>query len=206
MRYIAIGLSLLLGACGQRVQSDVTAYHSLAQPLAGKTFTVIPDERQAVSQEWRAYADLVAQRLEQKGLSNVPSSPDIAVFLEYGINDGKTAPSTLPIYGQTGGGTLTTTGTAAGVPVSGRIDSRPADWVVGYSGSAATYTRVVKVWMFDTRRTLAEKRLVPVYEATAKSIGSANLNAVMPYILEAVFTDWPGKSGETKAVWTSVKG
>jgi hypothetical protein len=73
-------------------------------------------------------------------------------------------------------------------------------------GSAATYTRVVKVWMFDTRRTLAEKRLVPVYEATAKSIGSANLNAVMPYILEAVFTDWPGRSGETKAVWTSVKG
>lgn len=60
------------------------------------------------------------------------------------------------------------------------------------------FGRALKITIFDAEQSLASKKPVVVYEATATSAGSTgNLNVVMPSIVNGVFKDWPGPSGTT---------
>jgi len=204
MRYIALVLAVLLGACSTtpRVQTEVTAFHTLQEAPTGKTFAMVPIPDQEGSLEWRNYANLVSRRLTNKGLVRVDyaSEADLAVFLTYVIDGGRTTVSSVPVYGQTGGGTTTTTtGYVGRTPISGSTYTPPTFGVTGYAPVEDTvYTRRVRVYILDAKRTTANKPAV-VYESTATSVGSIpNLNVVMPYIMDAVFNDWPGQSGTTQ--------
>lgn len=53
--------------------------------------------------------------------------------------------------------------------------------------------------MMDAQQSVAQKKAVMVYEATARSVGSTgNLNVVLTTIIESMFKDWPGNSGVTQ--------
>src|SRR5690606_15585976 len=96
----------------QTVNSNVTAFHSIT-PGEAESFTVRPDNSQAGSLEASSYSRLIADRLEQAGWASA-SSGDVLVTFAYGIDNGRTELGSVPIYGQTGGGTTYTTGSVYG--------------------------------------------------------------------------------------------
>lgn len=201
---IVIALAALgVGACGTRVQTDVTTFHTLQSVPAGQTFVMIPLKSQEGSLEYQTYAGMVSGRLARKGLipSERVTGTDLAVFMSYAIDDGRTTVSAAPVFGQTGGGTTTTTtGYIGRTPIYGTSYTPATYGITGYAPVEDTvYGRAVTVVILDAKRTVAENKNVVVYQATAKSTGSSgNLNVVMPAILNAMFTDWPGKSGTTE--------
>lgn len=203
MRLIVLILALAVSACATRVNSDVTAFHTMTEAPRGKTFFMTPTAKQEGSLEWRSYANMVAQRLEKNGLvrANSMASADYAVFLRYAIDGGTTSVSSTPITGMTNpGGTSTTVGMVGSTPVYGSTYTPPTYGIVGYStDETTTYGRAVRIDIVDIKQTAATRKVVSVYEATATSSGSiGNLNTVMPSILDGVFTDWPGVPGTTQ--------
>lgn len=201
--FLAVVAALMVCACGTQVQTNVTAFHTLQSQPRGQTFVMIPLKSQEGSLEYQTYAGMVASRLAQKGLVPVQQATgaDYAVFMSYAIDEGKTTVSAAPIFGQTGGGTTTTTtGYVGRTPVYGSSYTAPTYGITGYAPVEDTvYGRAVKIIILDAKRTVAEGKNVVVYEVTAASAGSSgNLNVVMPPILDAVFEDWPGKSGTTQ--------
>lgn len=206
----AIALMLFLLAC-RGVQTELTPFHTFsdAATAQGKTFIVLPNKAQEGSLEWATYSNLVAQKLESKGLRRVESAraADYAVSLTYAIDGGRTTSSSIPVFGQTGGGTTYTTGTVGSSSVSATSYTPPTYGVTGYSTSTDTvYGRAVRITIMDVQKSLAQNKRVLVYEATGKSEGSTgNINVVLPSIIDAMFVDWPGKSGVPQTQSTPVR-
>ncbi len=198
-----IVIALLLGACGQ--QGNVTTFHTINENLAGKSFELVPGEKQQGSLEWETYADLVALKLEEKGLRQVgeQSKADYGVFVFYSIDSGKTSVSAMPIVGQTSAGrTTTTTSYVGGMPVSQTSYTPPTYGTTGYVPiSQTTFSKGLIISILDFQKSVAERKPVTVYEARVTSTGSTNtLNEIIPAMVGAVFQDWPGKSGGTRHV------
>lgn len=205
-----VALALMAGGCATQVETNITAFHTLQNGGRGQTFVMIPYEDQEGSLEWRTYAGLVSQQLVAKGLVTVEriADADLAVFMAYAIDRGRTTVSTVPMYGQTGGGTTsTTTGYVGSRPVYASTYTPPTYGVTGYVPVEDTvYGRALKIIIIDAKRSFAEKKPVPVYEATATSTGSSGtLNVVMPSIVNGVFKDWPGPSGVTQKQATPLR-
>jgi hypothetical protein len=201
---VLVLLALFAAACAPtQVQTEVTAFHTLPDAPRGKTFVMVPYKNQDGSLEWQSYSNLVARQLQRNGMVRVQSisEADFAVFMAYAIDGGRTSVSSVPVFGQTGGGTTTTTtGFVGSTPVYGTTYTPPTYGVMGYAPVEDTvYGRAVKIVMVDVKRTTQERGLVTVYEATATSSGSiGNLNVVMPAIVAGTFKDWPGPPGATR--------
>jgi hypothetical protein len=84
-------------------------------PAAGVTLAVLPLGSQEGDIEFSKYAGLVRDQLRARGygLTENPSGARYWVTLAYDIN-GRLVQSQVPIYGQTGGGTTTITGSFGG--------------------------------------------------------------------------------------------
>ena len=129
-----------------------------------------------------------------------------AVFIAYAIDNGTTTTTVMPIFGQTGGGTTTYSGTTLG-SVGG----------VGYSGMSSglaytpptygqigavpvtntVYNRALLIDIVDVPASTKDK-VATVFEAKARSAGpSGNIAAVLPNMIAAAMKDFPGKNGET---------
>ncbi|MDP1837357.1 MAG: DUF4136 domain-containing protein [Reyranella sp.] len=207
----AIALMFLMLACA-RVETVVTPFHTFAQSSPqGKTFIIMPSKTQEGSLEWATYSNLVAQKLESKGLRRVQSAraADYAVSLDYAIDSGRPVTSSYVDYGQTSsGGTSYTTGYVGNTPVTASTYTPPTYGVKGTSTRTDTYYgRVVRITIMDVQKSLAENKRVLVYEATGKSDGeTGNINVVLPHIIDAMFVDWPGKSGVPQTQSIPFKG
>jgi hypothetical protein len=103
-------LALTLAAC-QSVNSDVTVFHNL--PDSGpRTFSLAPAEGQSL--ETASYLNLVADELTQRGWTHKQTGGDLLVRIGYGVDNGQTVTSSIPLFGQTGGETSFTNGTISG--------------------------------------------------------------------------------------------
>jgi hypothetical protein len=195
----------IVAACMGGVETTLTPFHTFPDAAApqGKTFIMLPSASQEGSLQWAQYSNMVAQKLESKGLRRVDNArtADYAVALYYGIDGGRTEVSSYPTYGQTSPG-VTSTGYVGSRPVS--IYTPPTYGYTGTSTSSNTvYGRAIRINIMDVHQSMAQNKRVLVYEATGKSEGtSGDINAVLPSIIDAMFIDWPGKSGvsQTKQV------
>ena len=105
-------LFVLLSGCASFVETKISAFHELEQPLSGMTYSLVPYKEQESSLEFQSYAKIVQYELEKRGLTEAPfNQAKYAVFMFYGINDGKQVVSSYPILGQTGTSNSYTTGT-----------------------------------------------------------------------------------------------
>lgn len=210
IRIMVVALALLLGACGNYVETEVRTLQNLQGSVSGKTFMMVPDDSRANDLEWQHYAGMVAARLQGKGMRRMTPGPgaDYAIFIKYGRTAGETSVSSVPIFGQTGGGTTsTTTGYIGRTPVSGSTYTPPTFGVVGVgTQQTTTYGRAVGIQMIDMAQSKATGTLVTVYDGRAISTGeSGNLMAVMPYMIDAIFIDWPAPNGSTITRRVSMK-
>jgi len=205
MRNILLTLVFaLLAGCASFVETKVSAFHELEPSLSGVTYALVPSKEQEDSLEFQAYAKLVKVELEKRGMTEAPlNQAKYAIFMFYGIDNGKEVISSYPIFGQTGTSSSYTTGTVTSygnmATYSGTTYKTPTYGVVGSGTSSDTvFTRYLNIDIIDIAKS-GNGKVKKVYEGKAISSGSSGqLAPVMPAIVKSVFEDFPGKSGASR--------
>jgi hypothetical protein len=202
-------LALLLTGCVTTPPNEIittsTPFHGVNHAERG-TITVQPiDKTQEGSLEFNTVVEYVLVKFRENGY--VPLAPNqnsnFVAYITYGIDNGKTTNTTVPIYGPTGGGTTFSSGTVTiGSKVgnySGSSTTMPTYGMVGVVPyQDTTYKRLVNI---DVYRKQDNIQPVKVYEVRAQSIGSCgNINMVLYKILDGVFLNFPGVNGQTKTI------
>ena len=155
---------------------------------------------------------LVRQQLNKFQYREATSdeTSEVAIALSYGIDSGKERLASVPIFGQTGVSSSTTYGTLNTYgnygTYSGITTYTPTYGVVGSSTVSRTeYSRGLWLYIVDAK-SVGTKNLNVLYEASVKSSGSsAQLSRVMPAMIEALFKEFPGKSGGTRTEATAMQ-
>lgn len=205
MRNIVLALLFaVLSGCATFVETNVSAFHELEKPVSGVTYALVPTKEQEGNLEFQTYAKIVKSELEKRGLTEAPfNQAKYAIFMFYGIDDGKQVVSSYPIFGQTGTSRSYTTGTVTSygntASYSGTTYKTPTYGVVGSGTSTDTvFKRYLNIDIIDIAKS-GNGKVQKVYEGKANSSGaSGQLAPVMPAIIRSVFEDFPGKSGASR--------
>jgi hypothetical protein len=186
-------------------------FHEIPEKGSGHAYVLIPFKEQIGSLEHKSYESVVKRQLSTKGFRDVPvDNAKFAVFMRYGIDDGKQVMNTYPIIGQTGVSSSYTTGSLSSYgrygSFTGTTQYTPNYGVVGTGVTTNTvYTRFFNLEILD-KNALAENKIVKVYEGKVISEGAeGQLPVVMPTMIKALFEDFPGKSGSTRLSILSIE-
>ncbi|MEM6681320.1 MAG: DUF4136 domain-containing protein [Pseudomonadota bacterium] len=199
-----VGLALGLAACAQNIKSDVARFHQLQTVPQGATFAIVPQNDERIgSLEFQQYASLVRAKMVQQGFTpvNAGNASDLVVSLDYGVSDSDQVIRSRPGF-VGGAGFGFGRGFHPFYGVGGGFGPG------GFGGpdvySYAVYTRNVGIQVY--RPSLADdKPNTVVFEGRVESVGrDKRLPEVMPYLVEALFTDFPGESGVTSKVKVKV--
>ncbi len=209
-------LAMLVGAasgCASYLTAQVTSFHEAGDKrLAGRSFAIVPTQEQADSLEFRAYAALVRDALVREGLpAAAEGQGELRVAMRYSVNSGQAVTYGYPAYGYASYGPAW--GWAPyygpGVMMHYPWPAYPVSYgVVGTSYSQAMlYRRELRVEITDPRAGGNEGKGGRVFEGTVVSEGeSASLAPVMPAMVRALFSDFPGPSGVSRRVQVSLDG
>jgi hypothetical protein len=207
-----VAAAWMMTACTQ-VQTTITNVHNLPDDLTGKSVFILPTDDQSGRAEYQLYATDVSEKLKAKGMQVTEeiSNADYAAFVEYSIDGGTSMTSTIPIIGQTGGGTSYQRGTVNTTSSYGYGSSTstyrgttttPATYgVVGSNTVTNTvFNRRFSLSLVDIAASDAEnKELVYAYEGKVVSLGTTNnFMSVSRCLINALLDNFPGISGSTK--------
>lgn len=201
---LSAAIVVLLSNCST-VQSDVTRFHTLPPRGSGETFTVqSASSRSAL--EFGAYATRIASHLQAYGWSQAPlESANYIVLVDYKIGGSHERHGSLPIMGQTGGGTTYHSGS---VNTYGSYGSSYGTFS-GTSYTPATYGVVGAIPYSITlhnrylKMEIRDRDGRAVFEGRVASTGpTGEIAAVLPEMIDALFSKFPGESGETKRIET----
>jgi hypothetical protein len=195
-----------LAACASPFRADVSRFESQLPVPNGQTFTVVADDpAMAGGIEFRNYAQYVADHMASLGYRpvNDPSQADLLVRFDYGVDSGRERVRTRPgfhdpFYSSWYGYRPVLFRSAYGTRV-GYLPYRPWGW--GWNDSFfgrdevysyTVYTSGVEMKIDDGR---SGQRL---FEGNAQAVSTSNrLQYLVPNLVEAMFTGFPGNSGET---------
>jgi hypothetical protein len=194
---------LALGACATPFRADVSRFQELPAPQ-GQTFTIrAADARDQGGIEFGQYANIVAGELQEIGYVPAPAGAraDMTVTLDYGVDQGRerTIVRSDPFYDPYWG----FGGYYRPYVVRTRRGHR---YVMGYydpflySGfnrgyDVDSYTVYTANLDLTIERSADGKRL---FEGKAEAKSRSNkLPYLVPNLVEAMFTGFPGNNGET---------
>ena len=195
---------LALAGCATGFPAQVSRYQAMPAP-AGQSFVVEaadPEDRGGL--EFSHYADLVRQHLLAQGYSEAPSreAATMIVSLDYGVDEGRQHVVSRPGFGPYGGFGYSRWGFHR--PYWSRFGYRsryrsPFYWGWDdpflYGNEIDTYTVYNSFLDLDIRRASDGQA---VFEGLARGRSRHDqLNAIVPNLVEAMFTGFPGNSGET---------
>lgn len=195
MKHLVVACLSLLAACTLPVHYNI-AVSGLGSGPEAATYIVLPmmqgvDSTDLQFLEARRY--LVAA-LNQRGFKEATSaqSADLAVFLAYGIGapESHSYAYSMPVFGQTAGGTTTISATSTGadgtVTTTGTVTTLPQYGVVGsrtVAGQYTTYTRFAIVSAVDLSVYRSSQRIKETWRTTAVSSGSSgDLRLILPVL------------------------
>jgi len=201
-RIAAIALPMVLAAtltgglsgCAEPFNANVSRFqHELPAP-AGQTFAVVAeDPRNAGGLEFAQYAGLVGEQLHKLGyIVGDPATSDLVVEFDYGVDKGRDKLSMYgpdPFWGPWHG---------YGYGRGGFYGSRHF-WGYGlydpwFNDVSVTtvYTSGIEVRI--KRRSDGQR----LFEGKAEAVSTSNrLPYLVPNLVDALFTGFPGKPGET---------
>ena len=191
-----------LAACATPFKADVSRFQSQLPAPAGQTFAVVADDpKLAGGLEFALYADEVEEEMTRLGYTeSTPEAANLLVRFDYGVDEGRERvrstgvgrydPFYSPWYG---------------------YSSRPfyrsrlgygRPWGFGYydpffsrGPDITSYTVYTSGIDLKIDRAADGERL---FEGKAEAISTSNrLQYLVPNLVEAMFTDFPGNSGET---------
>jgi hypothetical protein len=206
VRRLLLLAALLSGCAGTpRVETTATTFHGPAHEARGTIAVRAAEESVNQSLEFGAYRPKIEARLKAAGYTIAADHPEYVAVVAYGIDAGKTSIVTVPIYGQTGGGTSHSFGTVQGSggpsSFSGTTYTAPTYGVVGATSEPVTqYTRAIAIDIVDAA-SLGGGAPKKRYEMRARSVGRCStIGEVLEPMLEAMFEDFPGENGRPRTV------
>ena len=205
---LALGVSaVVLSGCATGFPARVSRYQALPAPQ-GQSFVVVPmDPRDIGGLEFARYASMVSQGMAAHGYLPAASIAQATMVarLGYGVDEGHTE------YRDWGGGWGDGWGGWGGWGGSfgygrshysrwGGYGSRSPFYYgwggsYGYGGGLSSYTVYRSYLDLDIRRKADNASL---FEGRAKARSyNDDLGKLVPNLIEAMFTGFPGRSGET---------
>jgi len=201
---VAVPLMLAaLGGCASPFNANVKRFQTQLPAPQGQTFAVVAeDPKDAGGLEFSQYASLVAGQMQKLGYSPAsPENADLIVRFDYGVDQGRDRlretgfndPFWGPWYGPGYHGYW-------GRPAFygrrgwgyGWYD--PFFWGPGNSGVEVTTVYTSGIDMKIDRRVDGQR----LFEGKAEAASQSNrLSYLVPNLVEAMFTDFPGHNGET---------
>ncbi|MEW4449155.1 DUF4136 domain-containing protein [Qipengyuania sp. JC766] len=202
VRWASVPLLLAsLGACTTPFSADVSRFESQLPAPQGQTFAVVADDPDlAGGLEFAQYADLVEEEMSRLGYRQAgsPETANLLVRFDYGVDNGRERIRQSAFYDPWYG--YSPYRSRFGYPYRSRFRSFGAwgygfsdPWLYGGGLDATTvYTSGIDL-KIDDRAT--GQRL---FEGKAEAVSrSKRLPYLVPNLVEAMFTDFPGRSGET---------
>jgi hypothetical protein len=198
---------LAVAGCAAPFQAQVSRFQQLPVPQ-GQTFAVVADNpRLDGGLEFNQYADTVAQRLSGYGYTRAvdPASANLVVRLDYGVDKGRDKLRTVPGFGPSFGGRF---GYDYGWgPYRPYWGFGRRAWVYGFDDPflyGSRYDGVESYTVYESQFSMKIERKGTrerVFEGTAKAMSSDNdLTTLVPNLIEAMFTGFPGNSGQTMRI------
>ncbi len=195
---VALGLS----ACAPSFKADVSRFQTQLPAPQGQSFAVVAEDPElAGGIEFALYADLVADEMERLGYaeSASPEAANLLVRFDYNVDNGRERVRTDGFGGGYFGG-FDTFGGGFGRGGFGRRGFRNGyafgfydPWLAGPQVRSYTiYTSDIEMKIDNTA---TGERL---FEGQAQAVSRSNrLQSLVPNLVDAIFTDFPGNSGET---------
>lgn len=197
---LAVPAALLaLGGCATGFRADVARFQAMPAPQ-GQSFVVVPqDQTLQGGLEFSSYASLVSDHLVQHGYqqANSAANATLVVKLDYGVDKGRekirSSPSAVgpgwygdPFYW----GPYRRWGRYGYI----RGFHDPFMFGGGYNDVESYTVYSSGVEMIIQRKADGQN----VFEGKAEAMSSSNkLTYLVPNLIEALFTGFPGNSGET---------
>jgi hypothetical protein len=203
-------LACLLLVCGvlsscstAHCDVTVTRHHQLPPKGAGQTFEIIDNSKESSSSLQRAaLAGRISAHLQRYGwkLAAAGTKPNYGVVLGYATVGAHRDLFSSPVYNYVGGGTVHHSGTVSSysggsASYEGTSYQPGSLELVGYRNyTQMQYDRYLVLNIFDSPSH-------QVFASKSDSTGStADATIVAPYMVDAVFKKFPGRSGETKTI------
>jgi hypothetical protein len=195
LRRIALPLALVVGlaACSTPFKADVSRFAVPLPAPQGQTFAVVAeDPRLAGGLEFTTYANAVAAEMTELGYTRAasPEAADMLVRFDYRVDNGRERVRT----------DFTGFGASRWGPWSGWGGGFGA-WGFGFNDpffggpEVRSYTIYTSAIDLKIDRTADGQRL---FEGKAEAVSRSNrLPRLVPNLVDALFTDFPGNSGET---------
>lgn len=200
----AIGIAasaVALSACAETINTTVSRYQAMPAPQ-GQTFFVVPDGGMARNGglEFQRYASLVAQQLAARGYrpATDAQSANMIVQFGYGVDRGQVryvsepypGPFSVGLYGARWGWHRPHFGWGFGAG----LYSWGWDDPFWYGGGIDSYVEYHSQVQLHIRQTGTN---APLFDGRAQARSATNrLDVVIPSLVDAMFTGFPGRSGE----------
>ncbi len=210
---VAVGLT----GCATGFPAQVSRYQAMPAP-AGQTFFVVPmDARLNGSLEFQRFGSYVAQAMAAQGYSAAasPQTASLLVNVGYGVDRGTTQYVRNPLDygygGRFGYGGYGGFGSYGGFyrPFYSRFGHYRSPFYYGwddpfwYGGSLQRYTEYRSNLDLDIRRRADN---MSVFEGHAKARSQTDaFDALVPNLIQAMFTGFPGRNGETVKITVPAK-
>ena len=192
----------VLGGCAQTFDARVNRFSMLPVAPQGETFAIQPvDPRLEGSIEFRSYAGLVAQELQRFGYRPAADarSANLVVSLDYFVDNGREKVTSTPGFGGWGwGGYWGYPYRGWGRGGWGSWGFYDPFWGPDFGAEVRSYTVYDSQLRMEISRTNGGER---VFEGTARATSrSDDLPWLVPNLIQAMFTGFPGNSGQTVKV------
>ncbi|WP_133364664.1 DUF4136 domain-containing protein [Qipengyuania sediminis] len=197
-----------LAACATPFNADVTRFQTQLPAPQGQSFAVVSDDPAlAGGLEFSQYASLVAAQMQRLGYVQAASPEDatLLVRFDYGVDRGRERvrrtggfhdPFFSPWYGYSPYGYRGYRRIGWGYPGF----YRGGPWAYGFhdpffGGGVDSYTVFTSGIELKIDRAADKQRL---FEGRAQALSTSNrLQYLVPNLVDAMFTDFPGESGRT---------
>jgi hypothetical protein len=203
----ALGLS----ACAQSINTQVSRYQAMPAPQ-GQTFTVVPIGGMATTGglEFQRYAGMVAQQLQARGYQPAADgqSANMIVQLGYSLDHGQVRVEQDPFYrshfGFGGHGY-----SSFYYPRYGRFGFG-SPFYYGWDDPFLYGSGGIDSWVEYQSQVDLHIRAAgtnqPLFDGRAQARSATNrLDVLVPNLVQALFTGFPGQSGETVKITIPVR-
>jgi hypothetical protein len=193
--------ALELNACANSLNTVVSRYQAMPAPQ-GQSFVVVPGEGMAANGglEFQRYAGIVAQQLAARGYAPAanPQSANMVVQLGYLVDRGQVRYVDDPfMYGGYGGGFYDPFWGPSFYPRFGYRSRFSYGWddPFWYGGGIDSYVEYHSEVDLHIRAAGTNQ---PLFDGRAQARSTTDrLDVVLPSLVEAMFTGFPGRNGET---------
>lgn len=200
-------LALALSACATPFKADVARFQALPAPQGQSFVVTASDPRLQGGLEFAQYAGLVTRQMAGLGYvpANDPSRADMVVSFSYDVDNGREKVVSDGFGGGLWGGFRPGWGTfAGGRRAFGYGFYDPFIFGPGWTNDVSSYTVYTSELELKIDRVADNSRL---FEGKAEAQSrSKNLQYLVPNLVEAIFTDFPGRSGETVQISIAPEG